>query len=230
MEDKSKNMMVAVAAVVALVIGGVGGYALSSKDDDSGDAASVSQAKTDTKAADLRTMLAGLQQEHFALAAPTMRNRFDGTASFEPAFASLDNNTNDLAASVGSVYGEEAQAKFDQIWSSHINFFVDYTTAAKAGDQAGMAKAVQDLSGYVDAISTFFSEANPNLPKEAVAQLIGEHVQLLKAAVDTYGAGDIAGSYAKQREGTVQIQGIGSTIAGAIVKQSPDKFSGSAQQ
>ena len=88
-----------------------------------------------------------------------------------------------------------------------------------------MDKAVQNLNGYVEAISTFLSGANPNLPKDAVAQLVTEHVGLLKEAVDKHGAGDYAGSYDAQSRARVQITTkIADTLAGAIVKQSPEKF------
>lgn len=214
------------AAVIALVIGVAGGYAIgNSMKDDSRNDKSSAKAATATPAADLRAMLTGLQEEHVALASAATRAGFDGSPMFTPAAASLDNNSRDLEKAVASVYGEEAGKKFYDIWNSHIKFFVDYTVAAKAGDKAGMDKAVQNLNGYVDAISTFFSDANPNLPKEAVAQLISEHVGLLKGAVDQYGAGDIAGSYAKQREARSQIGNeIAATISGAIVKQYPEKF------
>ncbi len=229
MEHKTKNGAI-IGVIAALIIGMVGGYAIgNSMNDDGNESTSTSQASTDTKAADLRVLLSGLQQEHVSLATTATRAGFDGARNFDASAKSLDNNTNDISAAVGSVYGEEAQAKFDEIWTSHITFFVNYTVAAKAGDTAGMEKAVADLNGYVDAISTFFSDANPNLPKEAVAQLITEHVGLLKKAVDTYGAGDIDGSYSAEREAREQVSTVASTIAGAIVKQSPDKFSDSAE-
>ena len=225
--SSTKVMLVAVA-IVALLIGAGAGYAAKNNSNDSTGKDSTSMSKivpnTATKAADLRVLLNGLEQEHVALASDATRAGFDGTASFAPAAGSLDKNSHDIANAVGSVYGEEAGKKFYDIWNSHIGFFVDYTKAAKAGDKAGMEKAVTNLNGYVDAISTFFSGANPNLPKEAVAQLITEHVGLLKAAVDTYGAGDIAGSFAKEREARTQIGTIANTLSGAIVKQNPDKF------
>ncbi len=222
MNNNVKMGMVA-AVIVALVVGGGVGYAMKKTTKQSSSTVNA-QLSTDTKPADLRVLLNGLQQEHVALASDATRAGFDGTPSFKPAAESLDKNSRDLATAVGAVYGKDAESKFYEIWNSHVGFFVDYTVAAKAGDTAGMEKAVANLNGYVDAISTFFSQANPNLPKEAVAQLIGEHVALLKATVDTYGAGDITASFAKERETRAQISTVANTLSGAIVKQSPEKF------
>jgi hypothetical protein len=224
--DNSKSALIT-AAVVALVIGGGVGFAagnMGGEDKVKSEQAS-SQPATDTKAADLRALLNNLESEHVDLASAATRAGFDGTKQFEPAAGALDKNSRALSEAVGSVYGEEAGSKFYDIWNSHIGFFVDYTVAAKAGDQAKMDKAVQNLNGYVDAISTFLSDANPNLPKDAVAELVSEHVGLLKSAVDNYGAGDIEGSYQSQSEARAQITNkIADTLAGAIVKQNPEKF------
>lgn len=227
--NSKAGVTAAVAAVVALAAGGIGGYALgmnnvASTDGNDSNANVQSTPATDTKAADLRTVLNNLETEHVALASAATRAGFDGSPMFPAAAASLGKNTDDISAAIGSVYGDAAAAKFKEIWASHIGFFVDYTVAAKGGDKAGMDKAVQNLNGYVEAISTFLSGANPNLPKDAVAQLITEHVGLLKGAVDAHGAGNYAESYAKQREADKQIGTIADTLAGAIVKQMPEKF------
>ena len=189
-----------------------------------GDMMSSSAPRTDTKAADLRVLLNALEREHVDLASNAVRAGFDGAAGFSAAAAQLDQNSVELSKAVGSIYGADAEAKFLQIWRSHIGFFVDYTVAAKKGDKAGMDKAVANLGGYVDAISDFFSGANPNLPREAVHQLVSQHVTLLKAAVDTYGAGDFAGSYKNQHDSYNQIGKIADALSGAIVKQYPEKF------
>lgn len=221
--EGSKNTMVIGVLVAGLLLGGVAGFAISGSGDD--ESAQSSVASTDTKAADLRVLLNNLEAEHVDLAAAATRAGFDGSKDFNAAAAALGNNTQDLTDAIASVYGEEAGAQFKQIWESHIGFFVDYTVAAKSGDEAGMAEAVQNLNGYVEAISTFLSGANPNLPKDAVATLVTEHVGLLKEAVDTYGAGDFEGSYDAQARARDQITNkIADTIAGAIVKQNPEKF------
>lgn len=220
---------VTMAAIIALVIGAAAGYMLGNKKDNgstAGNNQSNSQSAPDTatKAADLRALLNNLETEHVSLAAAATRAGFDGDPMFAASAAALDKNSNELADAVGSVYGPEARARFYEIWNSHIGFFVDYTKAAQAGDQAGMNKAVQNLNGYVEAISDFLSKANENLPKDAVAQLIGEHVGLLKNAVDKHGAKDYAASYDAENQARDQISTIANTLAGAIVKQKPGNF------
>ena len=230
MNNQNKTYIAIVTLIVGMMVGGGLGYATgSSKEKDSTGAGKATTANTtpttDTKAAGLRALLNNLEAEHVDLASTATRAGFDGTASFVPAADALGKNTDALSAAVASVYGEEAGTKFKEIWASHIGFFVDYTVAAKKGDKAGMDKAVQNLNGYVEAISAFLNTANPNLPKEAVSQLVTEHVGLLKEAVDTYGAGNIAGSFDAQSRARAQITTkIADTLAGAIVKQSPEKF------
>lgn len=181
--------------------------------------------RTDTNAANLRVTLNALERQHVDLAAAAVRSGFDGKPDFTAAAAELDKNSVQIADAIASVYGQSAKEPFLAIWRSHIGFFVDYTLAAKGGDKAGMDKAVKNLTeGYVPAIADFLSKANPNLPREAVVQLVTAHVLHLKAAVDTYGAGDYAGSYKNQTDAYNQIGSIADALSGAIVKQFPEKF------
>ena len=227
MESHGNKAVVAIVTLVlGLAVGGGVGYAVADMNKDDEAKSSVASGETMTqKASDLRATLNNLEAEHVDLASAATRAGFDGDPSFEAAAGALGKNTDELSAAIASVYGEEAGVQFKEIWASHIGFFVDYTVAAKGGDQAGMDKAVQNLNGYVEAISTFLSDANPNLPKEAVSQLVTEHVTLLKEAVDKHGAGDFAGSYDAQDRARTQITTkIADTLSGAIVKQSPEKF------
>lgn len=180
---------------------------------------------TDTKAAGLRVLLNSINREHANLASIALRKGFDGATDFEASFKALDNNSVEIGNSITSVYGPEAGATFLEIWRSHIVFFKNYTVASKTGDQAGKDKAVKDLAGYVDRISTFLSQANPNLPYAAVSTLVSTHVGLLKDTIDRYFMGDLTGSYTQQHATDMQIgTGVADAVAGAIVKQFPTKF------
>ncbi len=177
------------------------------------------------KADNLRILLNSLNAEHMNLVSNVLRNGYEGTAGFDASLASLDKNSNDLAASIGAVYGPDAQAKFLTIWRSHITYFKDYTVAMKMGDQAGQDTAVKNLGMYVNNISDFLSKANPNLPYDAVHQVVTDHVALLKGTIDKEAQQDYVGSYANQRAGDKQIrEKVADTVAGGIVKQYPNKF------
>lgn len=225
-EKKTSGLAIGMIAALLGVAVGYGASTLmaSNMTPEASTTVATSTPDTNTKAAALRVTLNALEREHVNLAAAATRAGFDGDPTFTAAAAQLDQNSKDLQAAVASVYGEEAGKKFYDIWAGHITFFVNYTTGAKAGDKAKTDKAVADLGGYVDAISTFFSEANPNLPKDAVAMLVSEHVTLLKGAVDAHGAKNYTESYAKEHEANVQIGKIADALSGAIVKQSPAKF------
>lgn len=194
-----------------------------SNDKDSDDDAVMP--KTDTQAANLRVVLNALERQHVNLAAAAVRAGFNGQKDFDAAAKSLDANSVEISKAIGSVYGADAEKRFLEIWRSHIGFFVDYTVAAQKGDKAGMDAAVKKLGGYVDGISDFLSQANPNLPRETVKKLVSEHVMHLKTAVDAHGAGDYMKSYQAQTDADMQIGTIADAIAGAIVKQFPEKFS-----
>lgn len=224
----SKTMLVVIMAIVGVLVGGGIGYMIGngSKADESANSAPAPrvQPTTDTKAASLRVALNSLEAQHVDLAAAATRAGFDGSPMFAASAEALDKNSRALADAVASVYGQEAGDQFYTIWASHIGFFVDYTVAAKGGDQAGMDKAVQDLNVYVGQVSELLGGAT-GLPPEAVAALVSEHVGLLKETVDKHGAEDFAGSYVAQQATRDQITSqIADTLAGAIVKQNPDKF------
>lgn len=225
----NKSSMIAIVGIVALVLGGIGGYAAGEMKNDTNDKdgahMSVSEAnpKTDTKAADLRVAFNNALSEHIELASPALRAVFDGSADTEGVVAALDKNTVDIATAVDSVY-PGTKDDFLTLWRNHIGFFVDYTKAAKAGDAEGMKVAKDKLAGYADDASTFFSNANPNLPKEALKEGLTEHLNQVLGIVDAYGAGDYAKSYDLQRAADKHMQMFGDTLSSAIVKQSPDKF------
>jgi hypothetical protein len=102
---------------------------------------------------------------------------------------------------------------------------VNYTLASKAHDQVKKDMAVADLAGYVNRVSDFLSNANPNLPRDAVHQIVTEHVRLLRSTIDKHFAGDYSGSYTDQHATDVQIgTALADTVAGAIVKQYPERF------
>jgi hypothetical protein len=180
-------------------------------------------------AADLRAALTSLLGEHVLLAASATGAALGGReAQFQAAAGALDANSIDISKAIGSVYGADAETAFLAAWRSHIGFVVDYTTGLATKDQAKADKAVQDLLGYSEAFGIFLNQANPNLPKDAVAALVKEHILTLKAIIDAQAAGDQASAFNATRAAFGHMDMMAVALAGGIAKQFPDKFAGAA--
>lgn len=143
---------------------------------------------------------------------------------FKASATALDANSVEIAKAIGSVYGKTAQDAFLPLWRKHIGFVVDYTTGLATKDMAKSDKAVNDLVAYTQDFGAFLASANPNLPKEAVAELVKTHILGLKDAIDAQAAGDPVKAYAALRMAYAHMSMIADPLAAAIVKQFPEKF------
>lgn len=183
---------------------------------------------TTSPAADLRVALNRLLSEHATLAMFATQKGVKGEQDFKAIAGALDANSVELSEAIGSVYGDEAAKTFldgKAMWRDHITFFVDYTTALAKKDKAGQTKAVNDLKGYIEAFSGFLADAT-GLPQDALRTSINEHVTQLKGQLDAYAAGDYEQASSLLRKASQHMWMTGDTLADAIVKQSPDKFTG----
>ena len=190
-------------------------------------AASGGEVSVESPAADLRVTLDRLLGEHAILAMLATQKGFSGDQDFKAISAALDGNSQELAAAIGSVYGEEAGRQFlngKALWRDHIKFFVNYTVGLAEKDKAAQAKAVNDLNGYIQAFPAFLAEAT-DLPVDALRESITEHVTQLKGQIDAYAAGDYERAYTLAREAYAHMVMTGDTLAGAIVEQNPDEYS-----
>jgi exonuclease V gamma subunit len=175
-------------------------------------------------AADLREALSKLLSEHAFLAAAAMQKGYDGAPDFPAAAAQLDQNSLALAAAISSVYGEAAGQQFLVQWREHIRMFVDFTVGTATKDEAKRRQALAELAAYRTSFAAFLNTANPFLPQEAAAGLLQEHIGQLSTALDSYVQGNYAQTYRLISESHSHMFMTGTGLAGAIVKQFPDRF------
>src|SRR5215470_1511716 len=178
-----------------------------------------------TKAAALRSALDQLLGEHVQLAADATNAALNGRdAEFKAAAAALDANSVDIANAIGSIYGKDTGEAFLGLWRSHINMVVEYTVATASKDKAKQDKAVGDLMQYTKDFGAFLNAANPNLPQDAVADLVKHHAVTLKAVIDAQASGDQQKAYTALRAAYGHMAMIAEALAEGIVKQFPKKF------
>jgi hypothetical protein len=191
------------------------------------DAPATTAVKADVTAADLRSKLTVVLNEHVILAADATNAALGGRqAEFDAAVAELDRNSQDLSEMVAAAYGDSAGEAFLPLWRKHIGFFVDYTTAVGANDQAAADKAVADLTAYADEFAAFLNSANPSLPTASVADLVKTHILTLKGVVDAQASGDPQAAYTALGQAVGHMHMIADPLAAAISQQFPEKFPG----
>ncbi|MEK3855966.1 copper amine oxidase [Cytobacillus sp. FSL H8-0458] len=178
-----------------------------------------------TPAADLRAHLDHLLTEHASLAVTAMQNGIDGSEDFEASAGALAANTKDLAAAISSVYGDEAGKQFENMWSEHIGFFVEYVKATEAGDEAKKEEALKNLDSYRGEFSKFLETATDGrLKSGALADGLQMHVNQLVGSFDSYAAGDYEKAYEQAREAYAHMLNPAKGLSGSIVDQFPEKF------
>ena len=200
----------------------------SAQTEDSSSASGEKLTGTETGAAELRaTLTAGLEEHVYLAGIAVTQGVGEGLDSkqFKAAAGTLDENSKALADAIGSVYGPDAGEQFLAIWRDHIGMFVEYTKGKATKDAKLAKKAQKDLDGYRAEFGAFLESANPNLTQAAVADELKPHVASLSAAIDSVVAGK-ADAFSKLREAASHMPQTASVLAGAIVKQMPEKFTG----
>lgn len=217
---------VIIATVIALIVGGFGGYAVAMNNDDtSKTTSSQTKPSSDTKAADLRSSLVGLGVEHMILTDKAVAAALDGSKGADAAAVALYANGKDIGAAVGSVYGKDAQTTFDSVWKLHLDEFVKYAIASSKGDDMAKQAALDAIdAGYTKPLAQFLAKANPNLPEDVLETSLRSHVVMTAKMFDLHIAGDYTGESAELETATMHMEELFSTLANGIVAQFPEKF------
>jgi hypothetical protein len=177
--------------------------------------------------ATLRAGLTGLLVQHVAATGFVVQTAVAAKGNLKDpevagAVSALSDNTNQLGAAFGSVYGSAAQAQFLKLWRAHIGFFVNYTLGTATHNQAMVATAKKDLSGYITQFAAFTSGAT-KLPKTAVAADLQGHVSTLETAINQIVAGSTTAS-SSLMAAEDHMAGTAAVLAQGISTSMPSKF------
>jgi hypothetical protein len=175
----------------------------------------------------LRAALTGLLIQHVAATAFVAQTAVAHGGSLtapevKGAIGALTDNTNQLGAAIGSVYGPAAQAKFLKLWNAHIGYFVNYTLGVATHNKAKVITANNDLGGYINQFSQFIAGAT-KLPAAAVAADLKGHVSTLEAVINDIVAGKSSASGALLMAEN-HMAGTGAVLAQGIAASMPSKF------
>jgi hypothetical protein len=217
------------AAILGAACGGAADTASNRDSGRSGMSPATATVALDKGAPALDQTLTDLLDGHVYLASITvvqgLENGLD-SPQFKAAATTLDQNSQDLAAAIESVYGAEAGEQFLSQWRQHIEFFVQYTQGKATKDNAMAEQALTRLQNYKQDFSAFLSKATGGrLPANGAAEALQMHVDSLIEAIDAAIAGDAEVFDLVYAAATDHMPMTASALAGAISGQFPDKFS-----
>ncbi|MGB3731850.1 hypothetical protein [Microbacterium sp.] len=173
----------------------------------------------------LNAALDKLWADHMQYTYRTIDAFFHSDQALQPNLDRLLQNQKDLGAAIVPYYGQEAGDKLAALLTTHIQEAVPVLTAAKAGDDAGLKKSLDDWYANAKDIADFLSAANPeNWPASATEPMMKMHIdQTTVYAVDLL-KGDHAKAIADYDEAFSHMIDMARTLASGIVAQFPDKF------
>ena len=182
------------------------------------------QATAFTPAVDVRVVLDRLLGEHVYLAAAVMRARLEGAEDFSAAVQAVEANSAELSEVIEDIYGEPAGEAFNDLWSRHIEHYVDYVAAVAADEAGGADAALAALRAYREDFGEFFAAANPFLDAGALQTMLAEHTGHLTDQVDSYHDGAFEDAYRTGRHAYAQTAELAAGLGGAIADQFPILF------
>ena len=142
----------------------------------------------------------------------------------------LNQNTLDLTATIGLVFGPDAARGFNQQWSQHAQLLVDYAAAIGDNDQAAAGEALASLRQYArDAGSFFATVSEERLRAAKITELLDTHVDHMTQMINALVNGSAVDAIDRAIADGGHLAAIGHVVAMAIAHQQPIAFPGSTE-
>ena len=173
-----------------------------------------------TPAIDLRVGLGRLLGEHAFLLMELIGVNDAERRAYGDALAE---NSGALQDAVTSVYGDDAGARFRDLWDLHITLLLAYADAAQAGNSGRMQAAKDGLGRYMTDLGELLAELNPALDARRRSRGRSRRTSTRSRRSRD---GDYADAYAAHRMAFTHMFHLGDHLALEIVRQYPARFSG----
>jgi len=193
-----------------------------------GDAAShgvASKRALNSKERSFHDAMRKLWEDHITWTRLAIVSFAAGNPDLAPTEQRLLENQVDIGNAVKPFYGKRAGNQLTKLLKVHITTAVAILSAAKAGDQPGLAKAKVDWYANANQIAAFLNKANPrHWPLRVLRRAMKMHLdQTLKEAVDRLGGNfqaDIRDYDAVHRH----ILEMADLLSSGIIRQFPNRF------
>lgn len=175
-------------------------------------------------AVDLRNAMRQLWEEHIVYTRNFIISAVGGLEDTGKIADRLLRNQDDIGNAIKPIYGDAAGNKLAALLRDHILIAADIVTAAKAGDNEGVAKGQKRWIANADDIAAFLSSANPNWPIQTLKDMLYKHLALTTTEVVSRLKKDWASDIEAYDKGHAHMLMFADALTDGIVKQFPKKF------
>jgi hypothetical protein len=205
-------------AVLVLALVGLVGY-----DDES----RAGEDANPIRVAEMQQTLRNLWLGHiFLVQHVVLYNETKDSAERDAAEKEVVANAKQIASTFAPFYGEARSEKLFTLLTGHYAAVKEYSAATIAGNTRQQDAALAHFESNTGDIDVFFNGANPyHLPKGTVRGLIAAHVAHHILRINLYKKKDYAQLDATWPMMRQHVYLIADTLATALAKQFPDKFS-----
>lgn len=133
-------------------------------------------------------------------------------------------NQDDIGNAIKPIYGDEAGNKLAALLRDHILIATEVVKAAKMDNNEELTKANTKWEANADDIAAFLSGANPNWPKQDLADMLYKHLELTTGEVVSRLKKNWDADIDNYDKGHVHMLMFADALTDGIVKQYPDKF------
>ncbi len=173
---------------------------------------------------DLRNAMRQLWEEHIVYTRGFITSALAGLEDTGKVAERLLRNQDDIGNAIKPIYGEEAGKKLAALLRDHILIAADIVTAAKSGDNDGVAKGQKRWTANADDIAVFLSGANPNWPVQSLKDMLYMHLAYTTTEVVSRLKKDWPADIEAYDKGHAHMLMFADMLTDGIVKQFPKKF------
>jgi len=174
-----------------------------------------------SKPATFRLTLNALLEEHTVLAVTMLKGIYTGedTSRLQQL---MNTNQSQLAVLVQKAYGNKAASSFNTLWSAHMQEYMNYTSAKRNNDTAGMNNARKNLQTISDKLGTLLQMQD--LSANTISTLMMQHVDGTLSFVDAVAKNDMTQQANLMHQGSKQANTFADTMSKGILLDKPQLF------
>ncbi|HET8651603.1 MAG TPA: hypothetical protein VFM13_03425 [Gaiellaceae bacterium] len=172
----------------------------------------------------LRNDMRKLWEDHVTWTRLAIISLTTGSPDTDATVGRLLRNQDDIGDAVAAFYGRAAGDRLSTLLREHITIAAQLVVAAKAGDQAEVAKQQALWEENADAIARFLSDANPHWRLNEMREMLHEHLSLTTSEAVARLQGDWAADVAAYDQIHVQALEMADMLSTGIVAQFPRRF------